>query len=73
MAMEDSDIVDQCTHGCLPNCEHVTYSYMMDTTALDTQELCQDQDEMREVKCINKSMFPTVYNFLDGTFVMECN
>ena len=49
-AMEDSDILDHCTRECLPNCEQVTYSYMMDTTYLDAHGLCHDEEEMREVK-----------------------
>ena len=48
--MEDSDILTQCTHECMPNCEEVTYSYVMDTTYLEAHELCRDHADLREVK-----------------------
>ena len=49
MVMEDSDTLDHCTRECLPNCEQVTYSYVMDTTYLNYHGLCQDKADMREV------------------------
>ena len=53
MSMEDSDVLNHCTHECLPNCESVTYSYVMDTTYLEANELCHDEAEMREVMDID--------------------
>ena len=49
MTMEDSNIVTQCTHECLPNCEEVIYSYVMDTTYIEAYELCYDNADLREV------------------------
>ena len=47
--MEDSNIMTQCTHECMPNCKEVTYSYVMDTTYLEAHELCDDKADLREV------------------------
>ena len=47
--MEDPDVLDHCTHECLPNCEEVTYSYTLDTTDLDADKLCRDGSDTREV------------------------
>ena len=47
--MEDPEILDNCTHECMPNCEEVTYSYMLDTTYLEANELCHEKDT-REVR-----------------------
>lgn len=49
MSMEDSNIMTQCTHECMPNCKEVTYSYVMDTTYLEAHELCDDKADLREV------------------------
>ena len=40
-AMEDPEITDACSKECLPNCGEITYSYEMDTTDLEVDQLCQ--------------------------------
>ena len=40
-AMEDPEITDACSKECLPNCGEITYSYEMDTTDLEVEQLCQ--------------------------------
>ena len=47
--MADPVITDKCTHECLPNCEDVTYSWVMDTTNLQAGNLCQEE-ETRQVR-----------------------
>ena len=47
--MEDPVITDRCTHECLPNCEEVTYDVVMDTTYLQPNHLCQEE-ETRKVR-----------------------
>ena len=47
--MEDPQVLDRCTHECMPNCQEVTYSYTMDTTSLDATKLCHDETYSREV------------------------
>ena len=47
--MDDSEVMHRCTDTCLPNCQEVTYSYVMDTTILEANELCQDGSDTREV------------------------
>ena len=42
-AMEDPEITDSCSNECLPNCGEITYSYEMDTTDLEVDQLCQQR------------------------------
>ena len=46
-AMEDPEITDACSKECLPNCGEITYSYEMDTTDLEVDQLCQ-QEQLEE-------------------------
>ena len=43
--MEDPEITDACSKECLPNCGEITYSYEMDTTDLEVEQLCQPRLE----------------------------
>ena len=76
MTMEDSNIVTQCTHECLPNCEEVIYNYVMDTTYIEAYELCNDNADLREVIIFalnfNHMLF-YLYQFQDGPWLMEYN
>ena len=49
--MEDPEITERCSKECLPNCGEITYSYEMDTTDLEVNQLCQEEetDDIREV------------------------
>ena len=49
MTMEDANVVTQCTEECMPNCQEVIYTYGMDTTPLEADELCNDDANLREV------------------------
>jgi hypothetical protein len=48
-AMGDVNNTKNCDEVCLPNCDETTYKYTVDTTELDTEELCSDRDT-REVR-----------------------
>jgi hypothetical protein len=41
-AMEDSRNNNHCSDSCLPNCDETSYEYGIDTTELNTLELCED-------------------------------
>ena len=43
-AMMDLKLRSQCSEVCPSNCEEIEYSYQMDTTALDTERLCSEED-----------------------------
>jgi hypothetical protein len=40
-AMEDSKYSNPCLDLCLPNCDETSYEYGIDTTELNTEELCK--------------------------------
>ena len=42
--MMDPDLRDTCSKMCLPNCEEIEYSYQVDTTNLDIDKLCSEED-----------------------------
>ncbi len=41
--MDDADVSRDCSDKCMPNCEETTYSLQIDTTNLDTEELCKNK------------------------------
>jgi hypothetical protein len=43
-AMSDGNNTKDCEESCLPNCDETTYKYTIDTTELDTKELCSNKD-----------------------------
>ena len=43
-AMWDSKLAKECEKMCLPNCDETTYAYTIDTTELNTKELCRNKD-----------------------------
>ena len=47
--MEDPEITDTCSKECLPNCGEITYSYEMDTTDLEVDQLCHNNRDTRDV------------------------
>ena len=47
--MEDQETMKHCTEHCSPNCEEVTYSYEMDTTYLEVDQLCYEGEATRDV------------------------
>ena len=49
MAMEDTNVVDNCTKSCQPSCEENTYAYELDTTNLETDRLCEEGEPTRDV------------------------
>ena len=44
LAMDDSDTIKACTDSCLPDCEETTYEVHVDTTALEPEELCAEEE-----------------------------
>ena len=48
-AMEDQETMKHCTEHCSPNCNEVTYSYEMDTTYLEVDQLCYEGEATRDV------------------------
>ena len=49
IALNDPLIMSECKKACLPNCEEITYSYEIDTTYLEVDQLCQEGEESRKV------------------------
>jgi hypothetical protein len=47
-AMGNGKNAKSCEKICLPNCDETTYKFTIDTTELDTEELCSTKDT-REV------------------------
>ena len=47
--MNDVDASVECEHKCLPNCEETAYEYSLSVTTLNTQELCLDGTDTRQV------------------------
>jgi hypothetical protein len=43
-AMDDGKHSLDCQKKCLPNCDETTYEYTIDTTELNTGELCEDKE-----------------------------
>ena len=43
-AMMDLELRSKCSEVCPSNCEEIEYSYQMDTTELDTERLCSEED-----------------------------
>jgi hypothetical protein len=56
-AMKNGNNSKNCEKTCLPNCEDTTYKYTIDTTELNTEELCKDKDTK---KVINVTLYYTV-------------
>ena len=48
-AMEDTEVVGNCTKMCQPSCEEITYTYETDTTSLEVERLCEDGKPTRDV------------------------
>jgi hypothetical protein len=47
--MKDSNNTKDCEKMCLPNCDETTYEYTVDTTELNTDELCSNEDTRKVV------------------------
>jgi hypothetical protein len=43
-AMKNVNNSKACGEMCLPNCDETTYKYTVDTTELNTEELCKNKD-----------------------------
>lgn len=52
-AMRDVNNSKDCHEMCQPNCDETTYEYTIDTTELNTEELCSDGDTREVVVCTN--------------------
>jgi hypothetical protein len=48
-AMKDVKNTKDCVRICLPNCDETTYEYTVDTTELNTEELCKNEDTRKVV------------------------
>ena len=60
-AMEDPEITDACSKECLPNCGEITYSYEMDTTDLEVEQLCQRSLEEHSLNTRDVSNYTYMY------------
>jgi hypothetical protein len=60
-AMEDGNNTKDCEEVCLPNCDETTYEYTIDTTELNTEELCRNTDT-KKVQSIVALACYTQYN-----------
>jgi hypothetical protein len=54
--MKDAQNSKICLELCLPNCDETTYQFGVDTTELNTEELCMDPDTRKVIiakgKCV---------------------
>jgi hypothetical protein len=48
-AMGDGNNTKNCEELCLPNCDETTYEFTVDTTELDTEELCNTNETKQVV------------------------
>jgi hypothetical protein len=54
-AMKNVNNTQNCGNECLPNCDETTYKYTIDTTELNTEELCSEKDtKMYAINCKKK-------------------
>jgi hypothetical protein len=63
-AMGDGNNTKHCENKCFPNCDETTYEYTIDTTELNTEELCTDRETKKVKKklvCILQQCFDQVY------------
>jgi hypothetical protein len=49
-AIRDSKNSKNCEELCLPNCEETAYEYTIDTTELNTDDLCGNKDTRKVFK-----------------------
>jgi hypothetical protein len=50
-AMGNGKNTQGCEQICLPNCDETTYKFNIDTTELDTEELCSSKDTRVVIEC----------------------
>ena len=51
-SLDDSDVLRNCTEDCMPDCTETSYDYQVDTTNLDAEELCLDENTRNVRKTI---------------------
>ena len=76
--MEDPHIMQKCTEDCSPNCDEVTYSYEMDTTYLEVDQLCYEGEKTRDVMNLTRYIHKLlelleISVVLDGLGLVEGN
>lgn len=66
MAMNDADVNMECSSNCLPDCEHVSLKWQVDTTNLRVSNLCKDPVTRKVFSHRTSEFIASILCALDG-------